>query len=255
MEDILHTHHAQIAGVIVEPLLQGAGGMLVYPAAYLQRLRQLTEELGLLLIYDEVATGFGRTGPMFAFERAQAVPDILCLAKALTAGYLPLALTITTDQVYDAFYDDYFSGKTLFHGHTYTGHPMACAAAVESLKIMAEAGYPQSKASVLDAFHERLLTFAQYDFIGDIRHMGFIGAVDVVKSRASREKYNEKLRLGFRIYKKSLEHGLVLRPLGDTIYWFLPQIVTRADVDVIMEKSHAALAETIAEVNAMESRS
>jgi len=236
-EKLLTEHHQSIAGVIIEPLLQGAGGMYVYPALFLKKLRHLTEKLGVLLIYDEVATGFGRTGTLFAMDQTETVPDFICLSKALTAGYLPMALTVTTEKVYQAYYDDYFSYKTFFHGHSYTAYPLACAAAIENLKILKKDRLPFSRQSVLQNFHQGLKNFAHKDYIQDIRYLGFVGAIDLVQSRAKNKSYETQVRIGQQIYLESLNHGLVLRPLGDTLYWFLPLIVSEKDVKNILKIS------------------
>lgn len=244
MENILRREHGSIAAVIVEPLMQGAGGIRLYPPAYLRKLRDLTAELDLLLIYDEVATGFGRTGTFFAYEQARTVPDFICLSKGLTAGYLPLALTVTREFVYRAFYGD--AGKAFFHGHTYTANPLACAAGIESLKLMRRKNLPASLADTMDFFHRELRRFGDWDCVGDIRYLGFVGAVDIVASRKGRLRFAPEDRIGFQIYLESLRNGLLLRPLGSTIYWFLPLCVTRAEIADIMRRSRETIRNAVA---------
>lgn len=247
MERIFKKNKDEIAAVIVEPLLQAAGGMLVYPKEYLKRLRHIASDLKIILIFDEVATGFGRTGKMFAFEKAGVLPDILCLSKGLTGGYMPLALTVTTDEIYNAFYEDHFKNKTFYHGHSYTANPISCSAAVKNLKIFKKKNLPRSKVDVIEHFHKILKSFEKYSFISDIRYIGFIGAVDIVKERAGGKPYDKKERIGFKIYHNSLKRRLVLRPLGDTIYWFLPLAVRKRDIDEILKRSIAVIEETINE--------
>lgn len=237
MEKTFEDHHEEIAAVIVEPLLQGAGGMKVYPPLYLEKLRKLCDRFDVLLIFDEVATGFGRTGTLFALEQTSITPDIICLSKGLTAGYLPLSLTVCTERIYQAFYDDYFSHKTFFHGHSYTANPLACSVAIAGMQELQSKNLPASAASVLDHFHNRLKTWQEYDFIEDIRYIGFVGAVDLTQSRKKHIPFESKKRIGYQIYHESLRNGLVLRPLGDTIYWFLPLIVTQEEIDEILDKS------------------
>ncbi len=246
MEKLLRQEKNRLAAVIVEPLMQGSAGISFYPAQYLKQLRALTSQLDILLIFDEVATGFGRTGSMFAFQQAKVVPDFICLAKGLTAGYLPLALTVTRENIYQAFYSDDAAHKTFFHGHTYTANPLACAAGIENLKLFKQKKLPASQAEVMRHFHGKLRAFKNLDFIGDIRYLGFIGAVDIVRSRKTNTPFAPESRIGFQIYLHALKSGLLLRPLGDTIYWFLPLVVTRKDIDVIMSKSRKSLLAAVA---------
>ena len=156
MASAIAEHADETAAVIIEPLMQGAGGMLNYPAQYLKKLEKTAKEHNVLVIYDEVATGFGRCGTMFAYEQSGTRPDIICLSKGITAGFMPLAVTVTTEEVYNAFYDDYFSHKTFFHGHSYTANPLACAAGIENLKILKRDHLPQSNRIAMEHFHDRL---------------------------------------------------------------------------------------------------
>jgi adenosylmethionine-8-amino-7-oxononanoate aminotransferase len=199
----------------------------------------------VLLIFDEVATGFGRTGKLFAYEHTEMVPDIICLSKGITGGFLPLAITAATDEIYDAFYDDYFSYKTFFHGHSYTGNPLACAIAIENLNILKDDALPHSNLEVMHHFQKKLREMEKFDFIGDIRYRGFIGALDIVRSRKDKIPFDAEERIGNQIYEHSLENGLVLRPLGDMIYFFLPLIVTKDDIDQIFARTEKVLTEII----------
>ncbi|AEH43914.1 adenosylmethionine-8-amino-7-oxononanoate aminotransferase [Thermodesulfatator indicus DSM 15286] len=246
LEKILNEHHEEICAVIVEPRLQGAGGILVYPAAYLKKLREITEQFKVFLIFDEVATGFGRTGTMFAFEQAGIAPDIICLAKGLTGGYLPMALTVTTEEIYQAFYADYLEGKTFYHGHTYTANPICCAVAAASLKLFAEEEPLVKTKEAREYFHQLLLdTFSDKPYVGDIRYIGYVGAIELVRDKKTKEPFSEELRLGFNIYMKSLEKGVVLRPLGDVIYWFLPLCISKTEVEEILKISAEVIEEVL----------
>lgn len=238
LQSLVTKHKSRICAVIVEPILQGAGGMLTYPATYLNMLRQLTQQLDILLIYDEVATGFGRTGKMFAYEHSESLPDIICLSKGITGGYLPLAITASTEQVYQAFYDDYEKNKTFFHGHSYTANALACAVAVATLKMLKTKNLPYSNIQAVRHLKELALSFSEFDFISDIRHIGFVLALDIKQSKTYR-------RVGFEIYQHSLKKGLVLRPLGDTIYYFLPLIVSKAELSDIVRRTKEVLTDVL----------
>jgi adenosylmethionine-8-amino-7-oxononanoate aminotransferase len=239
-ETRLRTEADQTAAVIVEPLIQCVAGMLPYPAEYLKRLEKLCKELNILVIYDEVATGFGRTGTFFALDQAGTVPDFLCLAKGLSGGVLPLALTVTTPQIASAFEGD--PGRTFFHGHSYTANPIACAAALASLEIFDRENVMEKARPVRELFHEILTSWCQCSGLGDVRFLGHIGAVDLI-SPITGLPWDARLRAGQRVYRRSLEKGLVLRPLGDTIYWFLPLSVREKDLRIILQRSLEVITE------------
>ncbi len=249
MEKSLRKNAHRIAGVVVEPLLMGAAGMYVYPPAYLRKLRALTRELDILLIFDEVVTGFGRTGDMFAYQKAGAVPDIIGLAKGLTGGTMPLSLTVCTEEIFRAFYDDYLKYKTFFHGHSYTANPLACVAASTNLRVFREEKILDTYAQDRLYFQEKIREFASLDFVDDIRYLGWAGAVDIVreqgKSPGTGTPFSPETRIGLKIYQNSLKNGLVLRPLGDSIYWMLPLVTTKQDIRIIMERSMDVIRETV----------
>lgn len=238
---ILEAHSHEIAGIIVEPLVQAAGGMIVYPAAYLAGIRKLCDEYGVLLIDDEVAMGFGRTGRMFAFEHAGIVPDILCLAKGLTAGYLPLSVTMATEEIYQAFYDDYDRLKTFFHGHSFTGNPLAASVAVENLKILEEERIIESIQPKIKVLQENLERFREFDCVGDIRGIGMIGAVEIVKNKETKEPYRFEERIGNKIYKNALSRGAILRPLGSVVYFMPPYPITEGEIEQVVDIAIAAV--------------
>ncbi len=237
MYDAIEKNKGRIAAVIVEPLLQGAAGMKVYPALYLKKLRELLNTYNILLIFDEVATGFGRTGQMFAFKKAGVEPDIICLSKALGSGVLPLGLTGVREEIYKSFYGDYFSYKTFFHGHSYTAYPAACAVAKSHIDYIVKNNLPYSNKKSFEHFHKRLKNFSKFDFVNDIRFIGSIGAIDIVKSRKNNINYDLSERIGFKIHLEGLKNNIILRPLGNTVYWFLPINFTIKDIDRILDIS------------------
>ncbi len=246
LEGILKEKAVEICAIIVEPRLLAAGGMIVYPKEYLKGLWELARKYDVLVIFDEVATGFGRTGTMFAMEQAGVVPDIVCLAKGLTGGYLPLSLTVATEEIFQAFYDDYLAGKTFFHGHSYTANPLACAVAIANLKLFAKER-PLEKGEPVRLHFQRQLRrlFGEEPYVGDIRYLGYVGAIELVADRATQKAFPVEARVGFKIYMESLKEGLVLRPLGDVIYWFLPLCVTVSEIDEILEKSRGVIRRVI----------
>jgi adenosylmethionine-8-amino-7-oxononanoate aminotransferase len=216
-----------IAGVLIEPMLQGAGGMVVWPREFLAGARLLCDRYGMLLIADEVLTGFGRTGHMFACEHASVRPDLLCMSKALTAGYLPLGATAATEAIYEAFLSDDRS-KTFFHGHSYTANPLACAVGLASLDLFREGAVldrVQALEAQLRAGLEPLRSF------GDVR---VIGGVGVVELDSAAPGYLDDL--GPRLYAAFLERGLLLRPLGNVLYFMPPYVITEAEVDWALEQ-------------------
>ncbi len=246
MRETIEAHADEIAAVIIEPILQGAGGLNIYHPQYLLDLRKCADENNILIICDEVATGFCRTGKMFAFQHAEGfIPDIFAVSKALTGGYLPMALTITNEEVYSAFYGDAMS--TFFHGHSYTGNPLACVAATETMKILKELKMPESCGDLFDYLQQKVRDMAQFDFVGDIRYKGLIGAIDIVRSRKDGINFEASEKITFKIYQESLKHGLVMRHLGNSIYWWLPMIVTKEDIDEIFKRTIAVVKKVVAE--------
>lgn len=226
-----------IAAFIIEPLIQAAGGMIVYPVEYLQAAATLAKEYGVHLILDEVATGFGRTGRMFALEHGNVQPDFLCLSKGLTGGYLPMAATLTTEEVYQAFYADYAEGKTFFHGHTFTGNPLAASAALGSLQVFEEERTLANLPEKIHFLQERMSRFCDLPWVGDVRQLGMIAALELVKSKKGKERFATADRVGWHIYQKGLENGLLLRPLGDVVYLWLPLSATLEEIEEITERT------------------
>ncbi len=236
-EKAFEQHADETAAMIVEPLLQGSAGMRMYPPLYLKKLRALCDKYDVLLIADEIATGFGRTGRMFAFNHAGVSPDIMCISKGLTGGYMPMAITITTQEIYNAFYADYSEGKAFMHSHTYSGNPLGCACALAVQRIFRKDNILEnaSKRAVClnGKLNERL---GGYKHTGEIRHLGLINAIELVKDPTTKESFDSRARTGYRIYKKALERGLLLRPLGDVLYFNPPLTITDTEIDEAIDR-------------------
>lgn len=221
-----------VCAMIVEPLLQGSAGMRIYPPLYLKKLRSLCDKYNVLLIADEIATGFGRTGKMFAFDHAEVNPDIMCISKGLTGGYMPMAITITTDEIYNAFYADYNEGKAFMHSHTYSGNPLGCSAALAVQKILCEDNVLENASQNAVYLHNKLTNaLKEHKNVGEIRHIGLINAIELVEDKTSKAGFDSKLRIGYQIYKKALEYGLILRPLGNVLYFNPPLIINKEEID------------------------
>lgn len=241
--ELLASRGERIAALIVEPLIQAAGGMVIYPAKHLQKAAALCKEYGVHLVLDEVATGFGRTGTMFAMEQAGVSPDFLCLSKGLTGGCLPMAATLTTEEVYQAFYGDYSEGRTFFHGHTFTGNPVAAAAALGCMQVFAEERTMARLPEKISHLHHRMARFAELPWVGDLRQLGMISAMELVKDRQSKQAYEFGERVGWQIYLAGLEEGLLLRPIGNVIYLWLPLATTVTEIDDICERAWRVLSD------------
>jgi adenosylmethionine-8-amino-7-oxononanoate aminotransferase len=217
MEKILKRHHKEIAAVVMEPLMQGAAGMLKQPKGNLARIRALTRKYKVLLIVDEVATGFGRTGKMFACEHERVTPDILCVAKGITGGYLPLSATIVTEEIYKAFLADYGKFKHFFHGHTYSANPLAAAAAVANLEIFEKEKTLAKLQPKIRLLTEELKKTAKFAHVGDIRQAGFMAGIELVKDRKTKAAYPLHEKRGFRVAEAARAKGVMIRPLGNVI--------------------------------------
>ncbi len=222
LERLMAEHADELAGLVIEPLVQGAGGMIVQPDGFVRRVRELCDRYDILMIADEVAVGFGRTGRMFACEREGVTPDIMALSKGITAGYLPLAATLTTQKVYDAFLGEYSELKTFFHGHTFTGNPIACAAALASLDIFDKERLLDNLAPKIAFLGERLQQMKSLSHVGDVRQAGMIGAIELVRNKETGEPFRWEERIGVRVCLEARKHGLFLRPLGNVIVIFPP---------------------------------
>jgi adenosylmethionine-8-amino-7-oxononanoate transaminase len=242
MEDILRENSDNIAAVIIEPMLMGAGGMIIYPAGYLKGVGELVRKYGVHLIADEVATGFGRTGKMFACAHAGIEPDFMCLSKGITSGYLPLGVTMTTQDVFSSFYDDRSRSRTFYHGHTYTANPLACAAAVKSIDLFKEEN-SLNRVGMINLMLGSFLDIAKaFPQVGDTRSIGAVGAIELVKDKSSKEPLADKGKTASQIYMRGLENGIILRPLGDVVYFFLPLCAKKEELEDIFHRATTVLA-------------
>ncbi|MFN3648304.1 MAG: adenosylmethionine--8-amino-7-oxononanoate transaminase [Armatimonadota bacterium] len=241
MEALLREHGDTVAAVVVEPLIQGAGGMLVHPRGYLRRVRELCDRYGTLLIVDEVATGFGRTGRMFACEHEEVSPDLMCVAKGITGGYLPLAATLTTEEIYSAFLGDFAERKTFYHGHSYTGNPLACAAAVANLEIFERERVIDGLAPKIDRVREGLRRFRELPHVAEIRQCGLMIGIELAADPARGEPYPWQEAVGARVCMRARELGMITRPLGDVVIFMPPLASTEADLDAMLEILYRAI--------------
>ncbi len=238
LKKLLKNKAKEISGIILEPIVQGAGGIIIYPASYLNKLYDIVKKHEIHIILDEIATGFGRTGKLFAYQYSKSLqPDFLCLSKSLTNGTLPLGVTLTTQKIYDAFYDDYSRNKTFFHGHTFTGNPISTSVALTTIDIIMKNNLV-SRAKPLGAFlrkqlNEKLKTFKT---VGDIRQIGLIAAIEFVKNKDKKTPFSSHERIGWKIFLEGLKHNLLLRPLGNVIYFYLPLTISFKEIELIINK-------------------
>ena len=227
IEKLFAQYPGQYAAIVLEPVVQGAGGMLMHPPGTLKALRQIADKHDVLLICDEVMTGFGRTGKMFACEHEIVTPDLLCISKGLTAGYMPLGATLTTDKIFDAFYAPPQEGKTFFHGHTFTGHPLACAVALASLDLMQSTHTLDHAREIAAVMSDGLASLRDHPNVGDIRQVGLVAAVDIVPDRRPGSRFDYHWRIGGELCASMREKGLILRPLADTLV-LMPPLAAKA---------------------------
>jgi adenosylmethionine-8-amino-7-oxononanoate aminotransferase len=233
LESVLKKHHRRICAVVLEPLMQGAAGMLDQPRGYLARVRALTRKHNVLLIADEVATGFGRTGKMFACEHEKVTPDFLCAAKGITAGYLPLSVTLTTGKIYEAFLGGYEDFKAFFHGHTYSANPLACAVALESLNLFKKNRVLEKMPEKIRILSEELWKIRRLPHVGDVRQVGLMAGIELVKDTVTKQPYPVKDRIGHRVIWKAREKGIMIRPLGNVIVLMPPLSITENEIRVL----------------------
>jgi len=241
IETLLRSRHEEIAGIILEPIVQAAAGMITAPSGYLKRIRELCDAFGVLLIADEVATGFGRTGRMFACQHEDVTPDLMAVSKGLTGGYMPLAATLTTEKIYEAFLGRYDEWKTFFHGHSYTGNPLGCAVALANLRIFRRTGTLTKLRPKIALFSRLLKPLAVQQHVGDIRQRGFMAGLELVKDRASREPYPLEARVGHQVALESRRQGLLLRPLGNVLILVPPLITTPSELRRMVSILHRSI--------------
>ncbi len=244
VEKLLTEKSNELAALVIEPVVQGAAGMWIQPKGYLKAVEQLCRKHDVLLICDEVATGFGRTGTMFAVEQEDVRPDFLCLAKGLTGGYLPLAATLTTTRVFDAFLGTAAEAKTFFHGHTYTGNPLACAVALANLELFETENTLQKMQPAMDALAQGLAKLSSLPHVGDIRRAGMMVGVELVQDKRSRAEYPAGDRLGFRVCQAARKNGVLLRALGNVIVVMPPLSLTVDEANLISDALYEAISRT-----------
>jgi len=242
LERLLAENVSSLAGLVIEPLVQGAGGMIVQPPGFIRTVRELCDRYGILMIADEVAVGFGRTGTMFACEQEGVTPDIMALSKGITAGYLPLAATMTTREVYDAFLGEYRELKTFFHGHTFTGNPVACAAALASLELFEKEQLLAQLPEKIEYLGRRLEAMRGMPHVGDVRHKGMIGGLELVRDKETREAYDWEERIGMKVCHEARKRGLFLRPLGNVIVVFPPLSITLEELGALLDGIELSIA-------------
>ncbi len=235
MEEILTRHSTEIAAVVVEPVVQAAGGMIVWPEGYLRGVRELCYNYNVLLIADEVATGFGRTGRMFASEHESVVPDIMCLSKGITNGYLPLAATLSTDDVFNAFLAEFSELKTFFHGHSYTGNPLACAAALACLQVFEKDHTLEKIGDKIAILEGKLEDIAELPYVGNVRNKGLMAGIELVRDKLSMEQYAWEERMGWKVACKARDQGVLIRPLGNVIVLMPPLSISDESMERLLD--------------------
>jgi adenosylmethionine-8-amino-7-oxononanoate aminotransferase len=232
MELLLAAHADEICAVIIEPLVQCAGSMRMYDPVYLRLLRKACDRYNVHLIADEVATGFGRTGTLFACEQAGISPDFMCLSKGLTGGYLPLSVVLTGNEIYECFYHDYHLQKAFLHSHSYTGNPLGCCAALATLDIFRDDSVIENNKLLAAAMQAATAHLADHPHVGEVRQTGMIVAIEMSMDRRSRTPYPWEERRGLRVYQYGLEKGVLLRPLGNVIYMMPPYVISPDEINL-----------------------
>lgn len=234
LEKVFEAHHEEIAGMTVESIMQGAGGMHVMPKGYLKGVEQLCRKYNILFIVDEVATGFGRTGKMFAIEHENVEPDMMTLAKGITGGYLPIAATLTSETVYEAFYGDFKEGKTFYHGHSYTGNQLGCAAALANLEIYEKENLVQQAEEKAIWLEEQLQEIAALKHVGAVRQLGMMCGIEIAKCKETKQPFAAEDRIGYKATLIMRELGMITRPLGDVIVFMPPLSVTYEELSEML---------------------
>jgi adenosylmethionine-8-amino-7-oxononanoate aminotransferase len=230
MRELLGQHAEHTSAVIIEPLVQCATGMRMHHPIYLKLLREVCDEFNVHLIADEIAVGFGRTGTLFACEQAGITPDFMCVSKGLTGGYLPLSVTLTTDKIYDAFYDDYNKLTAFLHSHSYTGNPLGCRAALATLDIFAQDNVIVENQKLIASLKKHSEKFLNHPHVADVRQKGMILAIEMVKNKTTKEAYPWQERRGLKVYLHGLKNGVLLRPLGNVVYFMPPYVITEEQI-------------------------
>lgn len=233
-EKVIGFHADEACALIIEPMIQGASGMITMPVGYMKKIEKACKDNDVLLILDEVATGFGRTGKMFAAFHEDIHPDIMCIAKGITGGYLPMAATLFTKEIYEGFLGNYEDNKTFFHGHTYTGNQLAAAAAVKSAELFEKYDLLNKIKPLISHFNETLKDFKLLNIVGDVRNIGLMAGIELVKDGNTKETFAQKERIGHKVILKARDMGVIIRPLGDVIVIMPPLIIDRQTLDTLL---------------------
>ncbi len=242
MEKLLEQHADEVCAVIVEPLVQCAGSMRMYHPVYLSLLRKACDKYGVHLIADEIAVGFGRTGTLFACEQAGISPDFMCLSKGLTGGYMPFSVTMTTDEVYQAFYDDYENMTAFLHSHSFTGNPLGCSAALATLNIFDTQPVLENNRILSEFMRDMASDLADHPHVAEVRQTGMILAIELIKDKKSRLPFPWQERRGLKIYQYALTQGVLLRPIGNVVYLMPPYVITPDEIAKVVDIAKAGIA-------------
>ncbi len=243
LEEVMRENHPEIAALIIEPMVQAAGGMIVSPPGYLSRVRELCTKYNILMIADEVAVGWGRTGKMFACEYEQVSPDIMTLGKGITGGYLPLAATLTTHEIFDAFLGGYDEQRTFYHGHTYTGNPLACAAALANIELFERDRTLEKLQPKIATLSAKLAAFRHLPHVGEVRQLGFMVGIELVKDKGTKQFYPAKERIGHKVILAARRKGAIMRPLEDVIVIMPPLSITSQDLERLISIVYESIVE------------
>jgi adenosylmethionine-8-amino-7-oxononanoate aminotransferase len=241
VEDVLEQHGSTAAAFVIEPLVQGAAGQLMHPAGYLTHVRNLCTRHNIILIADEVAVGFGKTGTMFACEQESITPDIICLAKGISAGYLPLAATVASEDIYNGFLGKHEEFKTFFHGHTYTGNPLACAAAIANLDYFEANSVMEKLQPKITHLQNKLAFMLELEHVGEIRNRGIMTGIELVQDKATKTSFETAEKMGHKVCMEARKHGVIIRNLGDVIVLMPPLSITLDEIDLLCNATTEAI--------------
>ena len=241
LEKVLDENRGKVAGVIIEPLVQGAAGMKMYPPIYLKKLQEACHDSKVHTIYDEVAVGFGRTGSLFVCNDHGLKPDFLCLSKGITSGYLPLAATLTSDHIYQAFYDEPLSMKLFIHSHSYSANPLACACANETLSLLTKDNFFKNLRPKINILKEMGNKLNDFKWCGEFRQTGMIGAIELVRDKLSKGSYPVGDHVGHKVHLEGLKRGIFIRPLRDVVYFIPPLIITDKEIETMVEVTYESI--------------
>ncbi|MGI9558539.1 MAG: adenosylmethionine--8-amino-7-oxononanoate transaminase [Thermodesulfobacteriota bacterium] len=247
IDAICSAHPGEIAAIILEPYVQAAGGMTVSPPSYLEKVRKIADSHDVLLILDEVATGFGRTGEMFACEHENVCPDMMVIGKGLTGGYTALSATLATERIYEAFLGDYEEFKTFFHGHSYSGNPLACAAGLGNFAAFENRKTLEKLPEKIEFFEDELKEFRSIESVGDVRNKGLMAGIEIVMDRDTKQSYPVSMRMGKRVADRAMDYGVLLRPLGDVVVLMPPPGIEMDDLKKLMKAAYRAVREVTEE--------